>query len=152
MNKNLPIVAIVGRTNVGKSSLFNRIIKKREAIVADMPGTTRDSIFAVAEFNGSNFWLVDTAGLKEAEDDFEATIQEQIEEAAAAADIILVVTEAGTQVSEDDRKVAKKAIKSGKPTILLVNKIDTNAKEELNRWRQLGIETLSEPAPPRESA
>ena len=99
MNKNLPIVAIVGRTNVGKSSLFNRIIKKREAIVADMPGTTRDSIFAVAEFNGSNFWLVDTAGLKEAEDDFEATIQEQIEEAAAAADIILVVTEAGTQVS-----------------------------------------------------
>ncbi len=142
MNKNLPIVAIVGRTNVGKSSLFNRIIKKREAIVADMPGTTRDSIFAVAEFNGSNFWLVDTAGLKEAEDDFEATIQEQIEEAAAAADIILVVTEAGTQVSEDDRKVAKKAIKSGKPTILLVNKIDTNAKEELNRWRQLGIENV----------
>lgn len=142
MNKNLPIVAIVGRTNVGKSSLFNRIIKKREAIVADMPGTTRDSIFAVAQFNGSNFWLVDTAGLKEAEDDFEATIQEQIEEATAAADIILVVTEAGTQATEDDRKVAKKAIKSGKPTILLVNKIDTNAKEELNRWRQLGIEKV----------
>jgi GTP-binding protein len=142
MNKNLPIVAIVGRTNVGKSSLFNSIIKKRQAIVADMPGTTRDNVMAVAEFEGSNFWLVDTAGLKDAEDEFEASIQQQIEEASAAADLILVVVEAGTLPTDDDRKVAKKAIKSGKPTILLVNKIDTNPKEELNRWRQLGIESV----------
>ena len=63
MNKNLPIVAIVGRTNVGKSSLFNRIIKKREAIVADMPGTTRDSIFAVAEFNDLTLTATGTTGL-----------------------------------------------------------------------------------------
>jgi GTP-binding protein len=142
MNKNLPIVAIVGRTNVGKSSIFNTILKKRQAIVADMPGTTRDNVVAIAEFEGSNFWLVDTAGLKDAEDEFEASIQNQIEEASAAADLILVVVEAGTLPTDDDRKVAKKAIKSGKPTILLVNKIDTNPKEELNRWRQLGIANI----------
>jgi GTP-binding protein len=142
MNKNLPIVAIVGRTNVGKSSLFNSILKKRQAIVADMPGTTRDNVVAVAEFEGSNFWLVDTAGLKEAEDEFEASIQQQIEEASDAADLILVVVEAGTLPTDDDRKVAKKAIKSGKPTIVLVNKVDKSPKEDLNKWRQLGIEKI----------
>ena len=140
--QNLPIVAIVGRTNVGKSSLFNSIIKRRQAIVADMPGTTRDSVFAIAQFQNHNFWLVDTAGLKSPEDEFEATIQQQIEEAADSADLILVVVEAGTLPTDDDRKVAKKAIKSGKPTILLVNKVDLNAKEELNKWRQLGIENI----------
>ncbi|HSX46779.1 MAG TPA: GTPase, partial [Patescibacteria group bacterium] len=84
--KKLPIVAIVGRANVGKSSLFNVILERREAIVAREAGTTRDSLWAQAEHNGQHFWLVDTAGIKEAEDDFEFTIQEQIQQAADSAD------------------------------------------------------------------
>ena len=78
MSKKVPIVAIVGRTNVGKSSLFNVIIGEREAIVATEAGTTRDSIMGKASYAGKDFWLVDTAGMKDAEDDFEFTIQEQI--------------------------------------------------------------------------
>ena len=88
MSKKLPIVAIVGRANVGKSSLFNTILSRREAIVAREAGTTRDSLWAIAEHNQQNFWLIDTAGMKDAEDDFELTIQEQISEATVAADII----------------------------------------------------------------
>ena len=79
-SKKLPIVAIVGRANVGKSSLFNAVLERREAIVAREAGTTRDSIMAKADYRGQNFWLVDTAGIKEAEDDFEFTIQEQIQQ------------------------------------------------------------------------
>ena len=86
--KKLPIVAIVGRANVGKSSLFNAILKSREAIVAREAGTTRDSIMLKAEYNHQNFWLVDTAGMKNPEDDFEFTIQEQIEQASDSADVI----------------------------------------------------------------
>jgi GTP-binding protein len=81
-SRKVPIVAIVGRANVGKSSLFNVILERREAIVAREAGTTRDSIMAKAEWNGQNFWLVDTAGMKDAEDEFEFTIQEQILQAA----------------------------------------------------------------------
>ena len=91
MSSKVPIVAIVGRANVGKSSLFNAIIGYREAVVADEPGTTRDSIMARASFGDHDFWLVDTAGIKDAEDDFEFTIQEQILQAADSADIILVL-------------------------------------------------------------
>jgi GTP-binding protein len=87
-NTKAPIVAIVGRANVGKSSLFNAILDRREAIVAKEAGTTRDSITARASHNDQDFWLVDTAGMKAPEDDFELTIQEQIIEAAAAADVI----------------------------------------------------------------
>src|ERR1041384_7053298 len=94
MSKKLPIVAIVGRANVGKSSLFNAILDRREAIVAREAGTTRDSLIAKASYRGQDFWLVDTAGIKEAEDDFELTIQEQIQQAADAADVIWVVVEA----------------------------------------------------------
>src|SRR6202007_1798623 len=94
MSKKLPIVAIVGRSNVGKSSLFNAILGEREAIVAREAGTTRDSLTAKAEANGKDFWLVDTAGMKSAEDEFELSIQDQIQEAAAAADIILMVASA----------------------------------------------------------
>ena len=109
----LPIVAIVGRANVGKSSLFNAILERREAIVAREAGTTRDSIMAKADHGASqDFWLVDTAGIKDAEDDFEFTIQEQIQQAADSADVIWVVVEANVPITEEDRRVAKMALKS----------------------------------------
>ncbi len=115
MTKNkVPIVAIVGRANVGKSSMFNFVLGAREAIVADEPGTTRDSIFGKASYGDKDFWLVDTAGLKQAEDEFEFTIQEQITQAQEAADIIVVMIEAHTVITEDDRRVAKMALKNTK--------------------------------------
>src|SRR3982751_2864976 len=101
-NQKVPIVAIVGRANVGKSSLFNAVLERREAIVAREAGTTRDSIMAKASWNGQDFWLVDTAGVKDAEDDFEFTIQEQIQQAAESADVIWVVVEADVPVIDDD--------------------------------------------------
>jgi len=142
MAKKIPIVAIVGRANVGKSSLFNAVLERREAIVAREAGTTRDSIMAKAEYEGQNFWLVDTAGIKDPEDDFEFTIQEQITQAADSADIILVVVEAGTAISDDDRRVAKMALKSKKPVFLVINKIDQAKGETLDYFQRLGIATI----------
>ncbi len=140
MSKKVPIVAIVGRANVGKSSLFNAIIGRREAIVADEAGTTRDSIMARATTGeGHDFWLVDTAGVKDAEDEFEFTIQEQITQAADSADVIMVVVEANTQIVEEDRRVAKLALKSRKPVILLVNKSDKAMKGVTAPYERLGI-------------
>lgn len=143
MSKKVPIVAIVGRANVGKSSLFNAIIGRREAIVADEAGTTRDSISARATTSdGHDFWLVDTAGMKDAEDDFEFTIQEQILQAADSADVILVVVEAHTSISEEDRRVAKMALKSRKPVILLINKSDKAQKGIEAPYERLGIKNM----------
>ena len=123
-SKQLPIVAIVGQANVGKSSLFNAILKRREAIVANEPGTTRDAVTAKASNKGKDFWLVDTAGMKDPEDNFEFTIQEQIIQAADSADVIWVVVEADIPITEEDRRVAKMALKSRKPVFLLINKVD----------------------------
>ncbi|MEO8862985.1 MAG: ribosome biogenesis GTPase Der [Candidatus Saccharimonadales bacterium] len=138
----LPIIAIVGRANVGKSSLFNTILDRREAIVAREAGTTRDSIMAKATYNGQDFWIVDTAGIKEAEDDFEFTIQEQIQQAADSADIIWVVIEANLQITEEDRRVAKMALKSKKPVFLVVNKYDKALRAEESDFNRLGIKQI----------
>lgn len=142
MSKKLPIVAIVGRANVGKSSLFNAILERREAIVAKEAGTTRDSITAKASWNGQDFWLVDTAGMKDAADEFEFTIQEQITQAADSADVIWVVVEADVPIVEEDRKVAKLALKSGKPVFLVVNKVDKARGQDLMVFQRLGIKTI----------
>jgi GTP-binding protein len=142
MSKKLPIVAIVGRANVGKSSLFNAILDRREAIVANEPGTTRDSIMAKASHDEHDFWLVDTAGVKNPEDDFEFTIQEQIEQAAESADIIWVMVEANVMITDEDRRVAKLALRSGKPTFLVVNKIDKARKSDIGAFVRLGIKEI----------
>jgi len=141
-NLKAPIIAIVGRANVGKSSLFNAILERREAIVAREAGTTRDSITARASYEGQDFWLVDTAGMKAAEDEFELTIQEQIIEAADAADVIWVLVESDVIINDEDRRVAKLALRSGKPIALIVNKIDKNRRADLNDWRRLGIKDI----------
>jgi GTPase len=143
----LPIVAIVGRANVGKSSLFNAILGRRETIVAREAGTTRDAIYAKASINNSHvgqkdFWLVDTAGVKDAEDDFELTIQEQISQVADSADVIWVVVEANKLISDEDRRLAKMALKTKKPVFLLANKSDTTPKASPKDYARLGIKQI----------
>jgi len=138
----LPIVAIVGRANVGKSSLFNAILDRREAIVAREAGTTRDSIMAKAEYGDQNFWLVDTAGIKDPEDEFEFTIQEQIIQAADSADVIWVMVEANIPITEEDRRVAKMALKSRKPVFLIINKVDKVKTNDLSGFDRLGIKPI----------
>jgi GTPase len=127
---------------VGKSSLFNALLDRREAIVAREAGTTRDSIMAKAEYENKHFWLVDTAGIKDPEDEFEFTIQEQITQAADSADVIWVVVEADVPISEEDRRVARMALKSTKPVFLVVNKVDKARKDDLSHFERLGIKPI----------
>lgn len=142
MASRLPTVAIIGQANVGKSSLFNRMVRSQQAIVAREAGTTRDNVLGRVEYAYHQFWLVDTAGLKSAEDEFEATIQEQITEAADAADVILVVVDSTQYPSDQDKLVAKKALKSKKPVILVVNKTDLKTKLPNDEFKRLGIKTM----------
>lgn len=144
MNKKLPTVAIVGQTNVGKSSLFNRIYGSQEAIVAREAGTTRDNVVRRISLDGGErgFWLVDTAGLKTAEDEFEASIQEQITEATELADVIVVMVDSTQYVSDQDRMIAKKALKSKKPVLLVVNKTDLKSALPTDEFLRLGVKDI----------
>jgi len=142
MASKLPTVAIIGQANVGKSSLFNRMVRAQQAIVAREAGTTRDNVLGRVEHNYHNFWLVDTAGLKDPNDEFEASIQEQITEAADAADVILVVVDSSQYVSDQDRLVAKKALRSKKPVILITNKADLKESLPVDEFKRLGIKTI----------
>ena len=122
MATKLPTVAIIGQANVGKSSMFNRLTRARTAIVAKEAGTTRDNVAGKVSYHANSgetaeFWLVDTAGLKTAEDEFEATIQEQIGDAAESADVILVMVDSTAYPSDSYRFIAKKALRSKKPVI-----------------------------------
>lgn len=142
MSSKLPTVAIIGQANVGKSSLFNRMVRQQQAIVAREAGTTRDSVLGKVDYRDHQFWLVDTAGLKDAADEFEATIQEQIIEATDTADVILVVIDSTQYVSDEDRFVAKKALKSKKPVILVTNKADLKGALHNDEFKRLGIKTI----------
>ena len=221
MARKLPTVAIIGQANVGKSSLFNRLVRSRQAIVAQEAGTTRDNVIGKVTYyrshtadsrdtkspaqsatrvsqdtrseavldnfggetsqrgsrgtkssqqsatqasseawreavgddfggetadsakqNTAEFWLVDTAGLKTPEDDFEATIQEQIDEAVISADAIIVMVDSTLHPSDADRLVAKKALKSQKPVILLTNKVDLKGSLPIDEFKRLGIKTI----------
>lgn len=142
MARKLPTVAIIGQANVGKSSLFNRMVRSQQAIVAREAGTTRDNVLGKVSYRDRQFWLVDTAGLKDPDDEFEAGIQEQITEAAAAADVILVVVDSTLYPSDQDRLVAKKALRSKKPVILVLNKTDLKGALAPGEFMRLGIRTM----------
>lgn len=142
MASKLPTVAIIGQANVGKSSLFNRLVGSKQAVVAREAGTTRDNVIARVEFKKFNFWLVDTAGLKNPEDEFEASIQEQITEATEVADLILVVLDSTKYVGDEDRYIAKKALRSKKPVILVTNKVDLKGNLPPDEFKRLGIKHI----------
>lgn len=121
-----PLVAIVGRPNVGKSMLFNRIVGQRLSIVEDTPGVTRDRLYADCEWNGVKFDVVDTGGIEPSTDDeILLFIREQAQIAIDTADVIVFVTEIGTGVTAADKDVSTILLRSRKPVILAVNKVDS---------------------------
>ena len=136
-----PIVAIVGRPNVGKSTLFNMVLGQRLAITADRAGTTRDRIFAPVKWAGRSFLLADTAGLDEAaRDTIVQATQRQVRQAVKDADALLFITDVTTGVTAGDAEVANLIRRSGKPVLLAVNKVDSYKRESLAaEFYQLGI-------------
>ena len=128
---SLPVVAIVGRPNVGKSTLFNRLIGERLAIVEDLPGTTRDRVYGTGEWNGREFLVVDTGGLElDPGTHIEARVQDQARVAMEEADVILFVVDAAAGLAPLDHEVADRLRRTAKPTILVINKAD-NPRLEL---------------------
>jgi GTPase len=120
-----PTVAIVGRPNVGKSTLFNRILGGRPAIVSERPGTTRDRHFGDAEWQGRRFWVVDTGGLvPESEDSMDRAIRRQVEFALDESDVILFVVDGREGLNPVDRAIADRLRKAARPVLLAVNKLD----------------------------
>ena len=121
-----PLVAIVGRPNVGKSLLFNRLVGKRLSIVEDTPGVTRDRLYAECDWCGHTFDVVDTGGIEPSTDDeILLFMREQAHIAIDAADVIVLVTEIGTGVTAADREVANMLLRSRKPVVVAVNKMDS---------------------------
>ena len=140
-----PIVAIVGRPNVGKSTLFNNLIGDRVAIVDDMPGVTRDRLYRETEWNGAEFVVVDTGGLEPANNDFMMTkIKEQAEVAMNEADVILFVVDGKAGVNPLDEEIAYILRKKQKPVVLCVNKIDNylQQQDDVYEFWGLGFEYL----------
>lgn len=135
----LPIVAIIGRANVGKSTLFNRLIGRRQAVTHDSPGTTRDTNQNEMVWNDVPFLLADTAGLTKATDQLEADIIEQIQEVAETADLIVLAADAGVMITDEDRRAAKLALKTGKPVILALTKADTVQRGMADDFVRLGL-------------
>ena len=128
---SLPVVAIVGRPNVGKSTLFNRLVGERLAIVEDIPGTTRDRVYATADWNGRDFRVADTGGLElEPGSDIESSVQDQARVAVQEADLILFVVDAHAGLAPLDHEVADRLRRTSKPTILVVNKADNPRREQ----------------------
>ena len=134
----MPVVALIGQTNAGKSSILNRMAHRNIAIVAREEGTTRDNVVAKID---DSFILVDTAGLKDPTDDFEASIQDQIQDAVESADVILVTLDSAKYPDYRDKDIAKNALKSRKPVFLVLNKSDLGESLPDNEFLNLGVKS-----------
>jgi GTP-binding protein len=136
---NTPVVALVGRPNVGKSALFNRIVGEGRAIVSDEAGTTRDRHFAAADWNGRHFWLVDTGGLVEAPNHpMDVEIRRQVLQAIDEADLLLFVVDAHAGLHPSDARIAEVLRDSGRPWLLVANKVDDPASTDFYEFYALG--------------
>ena len=142
------LIAIVGRPNVGKSALFNRIVKKRIAIVHDQPGVTRDRVSVEAEWQGRPYTLVDTGGIgllrgEKSDDVIIKAAVEQVDIAIEAANVIILVVNVQEGVVPLDTEVAQRLRKSGKPVLVAVNKVDTSRAEKgMDEFARLGFEKI----------
>lgn len=136
-----PVVAIVGRPNVGKSTLFNKIVGSRISIVDDTPGVTRDRIYMEAEWCGHEFLLIDTGGIEHGDDVIVSGMRRQAELAISQADVLLLMTNVHDGLVAADAEVASMLQKSGKPVLLVVNKVDNigNPPAELYEFYNLGL-------------
>ncbi len=136
---NIPVVAIVGRPNVGKSQLFNRLAGSDSAIVSEEAGTTRDRHFARAEWGGRAFWLVDTGGLTDDKSlPMDVEIQKQVMQAIAEADLMLLVVDAKTGLHPQDQRVVELLRDSRKPWLLVANKVDDPRSTDFYEFYNLG--------------
>jgi GTP-binding protein len=136
---SLPVVALVGRPNVGKSALFNRIVGREAAIVSEEAGTTRDRHFARAEWSGSAFWLVDTGGITgDARAALDVEIRRQVDEAIAEADLLLFVVDAKAGLHPVDEHIADQLRASGKPFLVIANKVDNPQATDFYEFYALG--------------
>src|SRR6186713_3129212 len=136
----LPVLAVVGRPNVGKSTLVNRMLGRREAVVQDVPGVTRDRVSYDATWNGRQFVLVDTGGWAPDAKGMAARVTEQAELAVAAADAVVFVVDATVGTQDVDEAVVKVLRRSGKPVVLAANKVDDQRTEaEAATLWQLGL-------------
>ena len=136
-----PVVALVGRPNVGKSTLFNRLVGTKIAIIEDIPGITRDRIYGNVKFGNYSFHLIDTGGIDMGKEDFNSEIKNQAEIAIEEADIIVFVVDAKEGITANDLVVKNMLLKSGKKVIVAVNKIDSKfAKDHLFDFYELGFD------------
>src|SRR5215813_4206994 len=127
----LPLVALVGRPNVGKSTLFNRIVGKRLAIVEDVPGVTRDRQYAEAEQGARRFRVVDTGGFTlKTDEQLVKAVREQAEAAIEEADVIVMVVDAVEGLAGAEHELAQLLRRGGKPVLLAANKVDSNKRED----------------------
>src|SRR5437764_1682991 len=142
----LPLVALVGRPNVGKSTLFNRVVGRRLAIVEDVPGVTRDRQYAEADHDGRRFRVVDTGGFTpDSEVQLVRAVREQAEAAIREADAIVLVVDAEEGLSSSDRDLARILRKGGKPVLLAANKVDSDRREkglDLGELHSLGFDVF----------
>lgn len=144
MNKKLPLIAIIGRPNVGKSTFFNRMLKVRKAIVDAQEGITRDRIYGKMDWEGHEINIVDTGGFVPNDVDiFNAAIRSQIKLAVEEADLILFLVDGREDTTASDRELAQIVFDTGKKCILVVNKCDHSGFDEnIYQWYELGIETV----------